>query len=160
MPDSQRRYRFPLITAALVVLAVSVVTAGVREAKPASLNEQMYEIASGLRCPVCRNLSVADSPSLLAEEMRSTITQRLRAGQNAEQIRAYFADRYGEWILLDPRGGGVGWVLWLAPPVALIAGLVVVGRVLRSRRPAPVEALSESDREGIMLELSRMPEYE
>ena len=42
-------------------------------AQPTELEEQIRIIATELRCPVCQNLSVADSPSELAQQMRAMI---------------------------------------------------------------------------------------
>ena len=69
---------------------------------PGSVNEDtVREIAAQLRCVVCQNLSVADSPSEMANQMRGIIRERLQAGDTPEQVVAYFVDKYGEWILLS-----------------------------------------------------------
>ena len=67
-----------------------------------SLEEQTRLLAAELRCPVCQNLSVADSPSEMAIQMRELILEKLKNGESPEQIRGYFVSRYGEWILLAP----------------------------------------------------------
>ncbi len=98
----------------------------------AELEARVREIASELRCPTCRALSVQDSPSGMAEEMRGLIREQLRAGKTPEEVRAYFLERYGEWILLKPKAEGFNWAVWLLPVVALAGGLVFV--MLTARR--------------------------
>lgn len=95
------------------------------------LEHQVRAIASRLRCPVCQNESVADSPSQLAGQMRALIRARLEEGQSPQEIIAYFVSRYGEWILLDPPRKGVGWILWSAPVAVLLAALAAAGAFLR-----------------------------
>lgn len=120
----------------------------------------MYEIASGLRCPVCRNLSVLDSPSPLAAEMRLAIEERLSAGESPDEIRRYFSDRYGEWILLNPRSSGLGWLIWAGPPMALGAGVFLVCRLIKRRSPVSVMPVSDSDKALIQRELTLLEKYE
>jgi hypothetical protein len=59
--------------------------------------------------------------------MRGVIADQLEAGHSAAQVRAWFADRYGDGVLLDPPARGAGWALVLVP-----AGVVGVGAWLLS----------------------------
>jgi len=118
-------------------------------ASPPTVEERVREVASGLRCPVCQSLSVADSSSQVAREMRGEIARDLRAGKTPEEIRAEFAAAYGEWVLEAPPKRGVGLVAWLIPVALLAAGLLVSASALRrwSRRRARPAPLSDADRE-------------
>jgi cytochrome c-type biogenesis protein CcmH len=93
--------------------------------------DQVREIAAQLRCPVCQNLSVADSPSELANQMRGVIRDRLRAGQTQEQIQAYFVEKYGEWVLLAPTKTGFNLLAWVLPFVGVLAGGAAVAVLVR-----------------------------
>jgi cytochrome c-type biogenesis protein CcmH len=92
---------------------------------------EVREIAGALKCPVCQNISVADSPSDLAQQMRDLIQRKVAAGETREQILEYFVERYGEDVLLDPPGKGFNRLLWWGPAVVLAFGLAVVGATLR-----------------------------
>lgn len=148
----------------ILALAVAIAVAGLLVAvargpsRPVSLEDRVEDIASGLRCPVCQNLSVADSPSKLAQQMREAIAARLRSGQSAAQIRGYFADRYGEWILLSPSRQGVGMVAWVGPVAVIVAGAATIVLVLRRRDPFPETSLSEGERARIKGELATLEE--
>jgi cytochrome c-type biogenesis protein CcmH len=102
------------------------------------LDDQVRAIAAGLRCPVCQNLSVADSPSDMARTMREVIREQLRAGKTPDEVRAYFVAKYGDWILLAPRPRGLSLFVWLGPFAAVAVGALVAIRAVRrwSRRPA------------------------
>jgi cytochrome c-type biogenesis protein CcmH len=149
------------LVAALLVGAAALVFAATRgPAEPSGVQVRVRAVASGLRCPVCQNLSVADSPSALAREMRSTIERRLRAGESADRIRAGFVRAYGDWILLDPPRRGINLVAWLAPLALLVGGLIVAIVAVRrwtaasrdedpaspSADGAAAEAMTEPDR--------------
>jgi cytochrome c-type biogenesis protein CcmH len=149
---------------ALVAALVLLLTAASAPAQhPARhVNEQeVYEVAARLRCVVCQNLSVADSPSEMAAQMRDVVRERLQAGESPEQVLAYFVDRYGEWILLAPRRQGFTLLVWVVPPLGLALGLGLVAVALRRwtrRRPAPARvAIDPAIRERIRREMETQP---
>ena len=123
-------------------------------------DRQVYEVAADLRCVVCQNLSVADSPSEMATQVRAIVRERLAAGQTPAQVRQYFVERYGDWILLSPPRQGFTLLVWVAPLVAVLVGLGLVTLLLRrwtSRPravPPPVDAAMS---ERIRRELEREP---
>jgi cytochrome c-type biogenesis protein CcmH/NrfF len=111
-------------------------------AKTPVSEDTVHDVASQLRCVVCQSLSVADSPSETAHQMKDIIRERLTAGESPEQVRAYFVDKYGTWILLSPPRQGFNLLVWVVPFAGLGLGLVLVLIVVRrwSRRPATSEA--------------------
>jgi cytochrome c-type biogenesis protein CcmH len=80
---------------------------------------------------VCQNNSIEESPSLLAQDMKREIRQRLAAGESPDDVRRYFISRYGEWVLTKPRAAGVNLSVWLLPMVALFGGAVIVWMAVR-----------------------------
>ena len=96
-----------------------------------SLDEQVTAVATGLRCPACEGQSVAASESDLARQMRLVARQQLAQGRSPVQVRAWFAQRYGDGVLLDPPASGLGLVAFVVPVLALAAGAAVLARFLR-----------------------------
>ena len=101
-------------------------------AEPADPDEELRKIAAELRCVVCQNLSVADSPSEVAQQMRAVIREQLQQGKSPEEIKAYFVSKYGEWVLLSPTAKGFNLLVWLLPFIAAASGIVLV--VFAARR--------------------------
>jgi cytochrome c-type biogenesis protein CcmH len=124
------------LAGAVAVIVVAALAAGGSDDGVGTADDRVHEIAAGLRCPVCQNLSVADSPSRLAGEMRAEIATKLAAGQTPEQIRGFFVERYGEWVLLAPTKEGLNLLPWAVPVVGVLAGAAVWYSLVR-RRPAP-----------------------
>ncbi|HEX7152624.1 MAG TPA: cytochrome c-type biogenesis protein CcmH [Thermoanaerobaculia bacterium] len=89
------------------------------------------QVAALLRCPVCQGLSVADSPSEMAVNMKGQVRELLQRGYTEAQILQYFELSYGQFVLLEPKFEGVNTLVWLLPLAALIGGAVVVYFVLR-----------------------------
>ena len=88
------------------------------------LDDQTRAISSELRCVVCQNLSVADSPSEMAQQMRTIVREQLQAGKSPEQIKDFFVSKYGEWVLLKPKTTGFSALLWILPYVVLVLGVL------------------------------------
>jgi len=139
----RRRLTAYFLVAAVFLWAGTVLAAQTNDA----LEERVRKLASELRCPVCQNLSVYDSPSGLATEMREAIRERLQRGESEEQIRAYFVSKYGEWVLLAPTRRGFNLVVWLLPFLGAGLGLVGVIWLLRrwARWPRPEEPAEAAD---------------
>lgn len=121
--------------------------------RDAGLERRTSEIASELRCPVCQGVSVEDSPTELARQMRAVVRDQLAAGRTPDEVRAYFVDKYGEWILLRPKASGFNLVVYVLPWLALLGGFaVIVFAVRRWSRPLPAEAPEPAQPAGSTLE--------
>jgi cytochrome c-type biogenesis protein CcmH len=154
----QNRRRFFLAVVALALVAWGAPGAGRAQHPARHVEEQtVYEIAAQLRCVVCQNLSVADSPSEMALQMRGVVKERLAAGESPEQVVRYFVDKYGEWILLSPPRRGFSLLVWIFPFAAVAVGLAIVALVLRRwtrrRRPAPEAPIDAEMSERIRREI-------
>lgn len=119
----------PALMLALAALAAQAAAPGLALAQAPSqsrVDRRVDAVAAQLRCPVCQNLSVRDSPSDVAASLRARIRDLVLAGRSDAQIKAFFVARYGDWILLSPPRRGIGLAVWLAPLLLLGAGLATV----------------------------------
>jgi cytochrome c-type biogenesis protein CcmH len=107
------------VAAGVLLLAGGAAAAG---APPAAVEEQVREIAAELRCVVCQNLSVADSPSDLAKEMRNLVREQVALGKSRQEVMEYFVSRYGDFVLLSPPKRGFNLLVWGLPFLAIAAG--------------------------------------
>ena len=123
------------VTRARIILALFLLLGSIvhrLEAAPASdLEDRTRAISAELRCVVCQNLSVADSPSEMAQQMRAIVREQLQAGKSPEQIKEFFVSKYGEWVLLKPRTTGFSALLWILPYVVLALGVIAALWVVR-----------------------------
>jgi cytochrome c-type biogenesis protein CcmH len=112
------------------------------------LERDTRQLAAELRCPVCQGLSLQDSPSELSQEMRAIIRDQLVAGKSVAEVKQYFVDKYGEWILLQPEPTGFNLTVYIAPVLLLLGGAVFLyftaQRWQRNAVPAPEPGQEES----------------
>ena len=107
------------------------------------LEKRYQALIAELRCPKCLNTNLAGSDAPIAQDLRRTVHRLLtEEGLSDAEIRAWLQERYGDFVLYDPPFRPDTWVLWLAPAGFLIAGFLVLARLLR--QPA-AEPLSESE---------------
>jgi cytochrome c-type biogenesis protein CcmH len=104
-----------------------------------ALDDSVRRVALQLQCPVCEGESVADSPSGLANDMRSVIRAKIVAGESDQQILDEFVASYGDGILTEPPKRGISLGVWVGPVIGVTVGIVLVTLLLRSWRHAPLQ---------------------
>lgn len=107
---------------------------------------RVMRLGKQLRCAVCQGVSIADSPASMARAQLDKVRELVSENKTDDEIYAYFIERYGEWVLLQPTTGGLNSVLWLGPLALLGIGLIVI--VMQSKKggallPAPQTAAAD-----------------
>ena len=120
----------------LLALALALAAQAATATQPAppydpALEARTREVAAGLRCPVCQGLSIQDSPSELAVQMKDLVREQLRAGKSREEVEAYFVSKYGEWVLLEPKARGANLIVYLLPVALVLGGGVFIWMMVR-----------------------------
>jgi cytochrome c-type biogenesis protein CcmH len=105
------------------------------------LEARVQKLGKELRCAVCQGLSITDSPSSMARAQLDMVRELVSTGKSDQEVRDYFVDRYGEWVLLNPTAEGFNLFVWLGPVALVLGGLVVIlKQVRRAPETAPVAA--------------------
>lgn len=121
--------------------------------------ERADQIASRIRCPFCNGESIADATSQVARDLEVVIREQVAAGMTDDEVFDFFAERYGESLLLDPPLLGWGWALWALPAVAVVVGVYIVVRRKR-REGTRVDAPSDELEAARLREQLRVVERE
>ena len=101
---------------------------------------RFHALASELRCVMCQNQSLADSNALIALQLRREVLDLMREGRSDGEIKDHLVQRYGEFVLYQPKVEASTWLLWLGPAVLLLAGAGVVTSIVRKRKPQALPA--------------------
>lgn len=119
------------------VLVALVATIVAPLADPAA-EHRAQALEREIRCVACENEPISQSTADIAEDMRRVVRERVTAGESDDQIRAYFRQRYGDFVLLRPPVDRATWALWAAP-VALLVAAALAGAATLRRRDMPPE---------------------
>ncbi len=108
-----------------------------------ALETRAREISKILRCPVCQGETIDESNAPISRDLRLYLRERLVAGDSDDAAVQAVTDRFGEYVLFQPRASGINWLLYLAGPLMAGLALLVGWRFVRSRGAAP-EAETQS----------------
>ena len=132
---------------AVAVIGASLATIiGILATDDPSAEDRVEALAGRLKCPVCASETIADSPSDLARDLKDLIAEQVASGWTDAEVIDFFVATYGDEVLLDPPTGGRTALLWIAPLVALGAGVAVI---LGRRRRRPTRDLTGEERQRV-----------
>jgi cytochrome c-type biogenesis protein CcmH len=135
-----------LLYSHLFAIAMAVILAGFAEARVAAqdvtpnvpTDDQVNAIAKQMYCPVCENTPLDVCPTQACAEWRELIRDKLAEGWSEAQIRRYFVEQFGDRVLATPPARGLNWLVYVIPPLAILAGAYLLYRAFRAwRQPAP-----------------------
>ncbi len=134
---------FALVLAPLAALAVNspgdVLPDAAQEARARAVGRE-------IRCMVCQNQSIEDSEVALARDLRLIVRERITAGDDDSQVKAFLHARYGDFVLLRPPFSLATALLWATPLVALLLGLsLIFAARRRAAQPPPAAPLTAEE---------------
>ena len=92
------------------------------------------KIFKNLRCLVCQGQSVAESNSDFALTLKLVVKDLIKEGKNENEIYSFLTEKYGDWILYQPKLNSVNSFLWIVPYFILILGGIIIFNIIRLRK--------------------------
>ena len=126
-----------LLGGALLVSPLNTAVAQV----PTPTDDEVNRIAHNLYCPVCENTPLDVCPTEACRQWRDLIRQQLSEGWSEERIQEYFVEQYGARVLAEPPRSGLNWLVYVLPPLIILAGVVML---VRSFRPVKTSESEEA----------------
>jgi cytochrome c-type biogenesis protein CcmH len=99
-----------------------------------AIEARLTNLSRELRCVVCQNEALVESPADLANSMRQEIRDLMKAGKTDQEVIDFLVARYGDFVLFRPPFKPVTYLLWVGPFVFLGFGALVWFVALRARR--------------------------
>ena len=121
------------ILAAMVLTLVSINVGYAQDTPPnAPSDDEVNAIAKQLYCPVCENIPLDVCPTQACAQWRDLIREKLSQGWSENQIKTYFVDQYGDRVLATPPARGLNWLVYIIPPIAILAGAFILFRAFQT----------------------------
>lgn len=127
------RKRIPLLVILLLMLLFAVGVAFAQGGSPGTVtDDEVNAIAKQLYCPVCENVPLDVCGTQACAQWRELIREKLGDGWTEDQIKQYFAAQYGDRVLAAPPARGLNWMVYIIPPLAILAGVYFLIRAFKS----------------------------
>jgi cytochrome c-type biogenesis protein CcmH len=135
---------FWIATLLLVLSGLTVATVFAQGSTPT--DDEVNAIAKQLYCPVCENTPLDVCPTDACKEWREEIRGMLADGKSEAEIKQHFVDYYGARVLSEPPRVGFNWLVYVVPPIVIVAGIFVLFRALRAwSQSSETEASADED---------------
>jgi cytochrome c-type biogenesis protein CcmH len=87
------------------------------------------KILKNIRCLICQGQSVYDSESEFASTIKLIVDKKINEGMTEDLIYKFLIEKYGEWVIFDPKLNKKTYVLWLLPLLLFLLG----GAIMRNK---------------------------
>ena len=148
-----------ILTVALAALAILALacTSNTDDDIP-EIERKTQSLNKAIMCPGCPGESIDQSQNPLAVSMRSIVAEKLTDGWTGDQIKDFFAERYGPSVLLEPPREGISLAAGVLPPMAVGVAIfaVFIGLRWMSRTTAIPSAVTS---ENTVLTLDEQESY-
>ena len=88
----------------LKILLIIFLFLGYSQLKSSEINDEIKnKILKNIRCLICQGQSIYDSESDFASSIKLIVDKKIYEGLSEDQIYDFFREKYGDWIIYDPK---------------------------------------------------------
>ena len=92
------------------------------------------KILKNIRCLICQGQSVYDSESEFASSIKLIVDRKINEGLKEKQIYQFLREKYGDWVIFDPKLNKNTYVLWLLPLLLFLFGGTIIFKKLNNQK--------------------------
>jgi len=89
-----------------------------------------YKILKNIRCLICQGQSVYDSESEFFSSIKLYVDKKIAEEMSEEQIYELLREKYGTWIIYEPKLNKKTFVLWLLPLLLFLLGGAIIKKLI------------------------------
>ncbi len=144
-----RTLRFAIFVSAFALVLAGLWAFAAHAQSPTPTDDEVNRIAHQLYCPVCENTPLDVCPTEACRQWRDLIRQQLSQGWTEAQIKQYFVQQYGVRVLDEPPAAGINWLVYVIPPLIILAGAFILFRAFRAwTKPSATSAVTGAGEEA------------
>jgi len=87
------------------------------------------KILKNIRCLICQGQSVYDSESEFASSIKLIVDRKINEGLKEDLIYEFLREKYGDWVIYEPKINKNTYILWLLPLLLFLLG----GAIMRKK---------------------------
>jgi len=109
------------------IFMIVFLSSGFFELKSDEKNSDLTnKILKNIRCLICQGQSVYDSESEFASTIKLIVNKKINEGLEEDRIYEFLREKYGDWIIYDPKLGKNTYILWLLPLLLFLIGGAII----------------------------------
>ena len=119
----------------LKIFIILFLSIGFSQLKSDEKNDELKnKILKNIRCLICQGQSVYDSESEFASSIKLIIDRKIEEGLKEEKIYEFLREKYGDWIIYDPKLNKNTYILWLLPLLLFFLGGAIIFKKLSNQK--------------------------
>ena len=119
----------------LKIFITLILVTSFSELKSDEINDFLKnKILKNIRCLVCQGQSVYDSESEFASSIKLIVDRKINEGLKEKQIYQFLREKYGDWVIFDPKLNKNTYVLWLLPLLLFLLGGAIIYKKMVSNK--------------------------
>ena len=105
------------------------------ETKSEESNDLLVQkITKNIRCLICQGQSVYDSETEFASTIKLIVNKKINEGLKEDSIYEFLREKYGDWIIYDPKLTKNTYILWLLPLLLFLIGGAIIYKNLKIKK--------------------------
>tara|TARA_B100000795_G_scaffold165450_1_gene124465 strand:+ start:554 stop:922 length:369 start_codon:yes stop_codon:yes gene_type:complete len=119
----------------LKIFIIVFLFTGLSHLKSDEKNDELkIKILKNIRCLICQGQSVYDSESEFALSIKLIVGRKINVGLNEDEIYEFLREKYGDWVIYDPKLNKNTYILWLLPLLLFLAGGAIIFKKLKIQK--------------------------
>ena len=119
----------------LKILIILFLVTSFSELKSNEVNDVLKnKILKNIRCLICQGQSVYDSESEFASSIKLIVDRKINEGLKEKQIYQFLREKYGDWVIFDPKLNKKTYVLWLLPLLLFLFGGAIIYKKINNNK--------------------------